>query len=278
MANESGAPVAAAAEPESEATAGGVLSRVNLKYLAGVVGAGAVGGLLYWVIARFSGTSIPGNFGPAAAIFALMFVGAIAGAIGVYLLTASDPIAIRTYIFAVVCGLMWQPVIASAERIVTNATATSQNSAEEQAGQNVQAATNNGSAQEINTAVQQSVPAVTTALTTSGGVSDTEKKTQIADTSKHAIDQIQSASAKAPDASVEALKAISTSAATSNQPAVAIHGIQALGTIAAWAEREHNHALVLKVQESLLSLAEQSKDPTVQNSAKLAAAQLHPAN
>ncbi|HWE83549.1 MAG TPA: hypothetical protein VG267_01290 [Terracidiphilus sp.] len=274
MANGNDAGGHAAAAEGNEAAAGGILSRENLKYLAGVAIAGAIGGLLYWVLARFTGTSIPGNFGPAAAVFALMFVGAVAAAIGVYLLTASDPTDIRTYIFAMVCGLMWQPVIASGQQLVTNATATRQNSTEAQTVQNVQTATKSGNVEQINTAVQQTVPAVTTALATSAGVSDTEKKTQIADTSKQAIDQIQSASAKAPDASVDALQTISTTAATSGQSAVAIHGIQALNTIAAKAEKEHNRALELKVRQSLLSLAQESKDPTVQNSARMGATQL----
>lgn len=277
MANGNGA-AAAAPAPENEAAAGGVLSQANLKYLLGVVIAGAVGGLLYWVLAHFTGTTIPGNFGPAGAIFALMFVGAVAGAIGVYLLTASDPTAIRTYIFAMVCGLMWQPVIASGERIVTDATATSQNSAAAQATQDVQTATNTNDPSQINAAVQKSVPAVTAALDSSTSVTDTQKKTEIADTSKQAINTFQTAAAKSPEAPVEAISSVSLHAANSGQAGVAVHGVQALNAIAIQAEHEHNNALVQKIQQKLLSLAEQSKDTTVQSSARTAAAQLHPTN
>lgn len=270
-----GAPRAAAGNGEP---VGPDVSRINLKYLGGIAIAGAVGGLLYWVVARFSGTAIPGNFGPAGAILALMFVGAIAAAIGVYLLTASDPAAIRTYIFAVLCGLMWQPVISAGQRIVTDATATSQDSAASQADQDVQSAASGGNVDQINAAVKKSVPAVTQALSTSGSVSDTDKKTEIAETSKRAIATLQTTAQKAPDASVDALSKISLSAANSNQPAVAISAIQSLRTVAEDADRAHNPSVVAKVRQTLLSLAEDAKDPTVKKSATLSAAQLSAPN
>lgn len=254
------------------------VSRVNFKYLGGVAIAGAVGGLLYWVVARFSGTSIPGNFGPVGAVLALMFVGAIAASIGVYLLTASDQASIRTYIFAVLCGLMWQPVISAGQRIVTDASATSQNSVATQAVQNVQSASSSGNVEQINAAVNQTVPAVTQALSTSATVPDTDKKTEIAETSKKAIATLQTTAQKAPDASVDALSKIALSAANSNQPAVGVNAVQSLRTIADDAERAHNTSVVAKVHQTLLSLAAAAKDPTVQKSATQSAAQLNPHN
>lgn len=267
------APDAAAESP----SAAGLVNRIDLRYLGGVVGAGTIGGLLYWVIARFSGTAIPGNFGPAGAIFALMFVGAIAATIGVYLLTASDPTAIRTYIFAVLCGLMWQPVIASGERLAQNAIATNQDSAVTQSLQGMQSAASSGNVDQINSAVNQTVPAVTKALSATPNVTDTDKKTEIAEASKSAITLLQSSAAKAPESSVEGLKNIALTAANSNQPAVGVSAVQALRTVAEDAARAHNGPVLLKVQQTLLSLAESAKDPTVQKSARDSAAELNSA-
>lgn len=268
------APDAAAESP----SAAGLVNRIDLRYLGGVVGAGTIGGLLYWVIARFSGTAIPGNFGPAGAIFALMFVGAIAATIGVYLLTASDPTAIRTYIFAVLCGLMWQPVIASGERLAQNAIATNQDSAVTQSLQGMQSAASSGNVDQINSAVNQTVPAVTKALSATPNVTDTDKKTEIAEASKSAITLLQSSAAKAPESSVEGLKNIALTAANSNQPAVGVSAVQALRTVAEDAARAHNGPVLLKVQQTLLSLAESAKDPTVQKSARDSAAELNSAH
>lgn len=267
------APDAAADSP----SAAGLVNRIDLRYLGGVVGAGTIGGLLYWVIARFSGTAIPGNFSPAGAIFALMFVGAIAATIGVYLLTASDPTAIRTYIFAVLCGLMWQPVIASGERLAQNAIATNQDSAVTQSLQGMQSAASSGNVDQINSAVNQTVPAVTKALSATPNVTDTDKKTEIAEASKSAITLLQSSAAKAPESSVEGLKNIALTAANSNQPAVGVSAVQALRTVAEDAARAHNGPVLLKVQQTLLSLAESAKDPTVQKSARDSAAELNSA-
>jgi hypothetical protein len=101
------------------------INRSTLVPLGAVWVAGAIGGLLFFVVAKMTGTSLPAGFG-FGLIPGLMFVGALAAAFGVYLLTASDLKAIRTYVFAVVCGLAWKSTIDSAISLAANATASSQ--------------------------------------------------------------------------------------------------------------------------------------------------------
>ena len=245
------------------------ISGAALKLLGGVLLAGAVGGLLFWVIARWTGTPLPTVFG-SVTILVLMFVGALAGAFGVYLLTASDLNAIRTYVFAVVCGLAWQPMIASAVRIATNAAASSQTAQVGNSVAQIKAAATNGDVQQINSAVASTTSQITSALNLSNDVADPTKKAELVDTSKQAISALQYSAVKAPDASVDALKNISLTAANSNEPSIALHAIDTLHTIGSNAAKNNDKVTAARVQESLSSLASQSKDVSVQTAARAA--------
>ena len=257
----------------STPTTGTGINRATLISLAGVLASGAVGGLLFWIVAKWSGSSLPTVFGEGTVVV-LMFVGALAGAFGVFLLTASDLNAIRTYIFAIICGMAWQPVLGSAQRLATNAVATNQTAQIGDRVDQIKSATNGGNSQQISAAVENTVPAVNQALNLSANVSDASKKAEIIDKSKQAISELQTTSVKAPDASVEALKSISLTATNSGESGVAIHAIETLHTIGTDAERSNNPAVALKVRQSLSALAIQSRDPTVQSAARSAAAQM----
>jgi hypothetical protein len=252
---------------------GGGINRATLISLGGVLASGAVGGLLFWIVARWSGSALPSVFGQGT-VFVLMFVGALAGAFGVFLLTASDLNAIRTYVFAVICGMAWQPVLGSAQRLATNAVATNQTAQIGDRVDQIKSATNSGSSQQISNAVENTVPAVNQALSLSANVSDASKKAEIIDKSKQAINELQTTSVKAPDASVEALKSISLTATNAGESGVAIHAIETLHTIGNNAERSNNPAVALKVRQSLSALAIQSRDPSVQSAARSAAVQM----
>jgi hypothetical protein len=239
--------------------------------------AGAFGGLLYWIIARWTGTQLPVAFG-SAVVFVLMLLGAIAAAVGVYVLTASNVKAIRTYIFAVLCGLSWQPMIDAGRNLAANSAAlnaaVNQSAQVDQHVQQIQTADNSGNAAAVTAAVQQTVPAINKTLELSTSVADPDKKTQVLDSSKQAINQLQQSAAKAPDASVNGLQNVTVTAANAQAPAVAIHGIQSLNAIGKEAVARHDLALQKKVQQSLITIAAQSKDASVQNAAKAAAAQV----
>jgi hypothetical protein len=253
------------------------VSRANLLYLGAIALAGAFGGLLYWIIARWTGTQLPKAFGNAV-VLVLMLLGAIAAAVGVYVLTASNVKAIRTYIFAVLCGLSWQPMIDAGRSLAANSAAL--NAAVNQSAQvgqhveQIQTADNSGNAAAVTAAVQQAVPAINKTLELSTNVADQDKKTEVLDSSKQAITQLQQSAARAPDASVNGLQNVTVTAANAGAPAVAIHGVQSLDAIGKQAAARHDVALQKKVHDSLFTIATQSKDPSVQTAAKTAAAQV----
>jgi hypothetical protein len=251
------------------------ISRVSILRLLAIVGAGAIGGFLFWIIAKITATSpLPGITG-FWTIPALLFLGAFAAAIGVYVLTASDTSAIKTYVFASLCGLCWQLVIASGIRMIGNLNATSQSDQVGSQTQLVQQADASGSVQQLTTAVQQTTPLVTQALNSTANT-DAEAKNQVVNNSKQAINQIQSASAKAPDASVEAIQNITVSAANAGTSSVALHGVQSLSAIGLQARGKHNAAFAERIRQSLGYIATHSKDASIQSAANSAATQLNP--
>ncbi|HKF46779.1 MAG TPA: hypothetical protein VKB38_05430 [Terracidiphilus sp.] len=260
----------AAPDPNNELVEG--INRTTLLYFAFVLAAGAVGGLLYWITAKWTGTQLPVVFG-AATVLVLMLLGALAAAVGVYVLTASDMSAIRTYVFAVLCGLAWQPVLAAGTRMASNAAASSQTAQLGQQVQQIQTATQSGNTTQVTAAVQQTVPVITKSLELSSTVADQDKKNQILDTSKQAVNQLEQSAAQAPEASVDALQNVSVTAANSSAPSVAIQGIQSLNRIRQNALLRHDLALSDRIQRTLGNIAAQSKDATVQTAAKQAATQ-----
>src|SRR5262245_50383605 len=102
------------------------ISKPDVQRLLFVALAGAAGGALFWLLAMWSGTTTFGRWPWVGQLVALMFIGSISGLFGVYLLTASNLNSMRTYVFAIVCGLVWQPIINTAKQSVTNASVTRQ--------------------------------------------------------------------------------------------------------------------------------------------------------
>lgn len=83
-----------------------------------IVVAGVVGGFGAWVWAIAVGPS-PLLDKPVLAIPAYMFLGGIAGFLGVYLIAKTDPAQTAHAIaFSLACGIFWGPVISGAEAIV----------------------------------------------------------------------------------------------------------------------------------------------------------------
>ncbi len=249
------------------------INQSTLIALLFVLIAGAIGGLLYWITAVWTGTKLPVVFG-AGTVPVLMLLGALAAAVGVYVLTASDMGAIRTYVFAILCGLAWQPMLSAGSRLASNAAASNQNAQLGQSTQQVQSATQSGNSAQVTAAVQQSVPLINKSLQLSSTVTDSAKKAEILDSSKQAITQLQASAAKAPEASAEALANVSVTASKSGQSAVALQAIDSLNTVSRDPAVKKNPALLLKLHESLTTIAAQSKDLSVQKAAKSAAAQV----
>jgi hypothetical protein len=193
-----------------------------------------------------------------------MFIGAIAGLFGVYLLTASQIPAMRTYIFAIVCGLLWQPIIDEAQKSAGNVLATQQTqNVNNQAGL-VKAASASGNPEQVKAAVGAAVPVVTQAIQKLSDVQDAGKSQELINSSQKAINELQAAATKDPDSSVGALKDVSIAASQGHHTLLALHAIQSLQQIGMSATKPE------VVKESIASLQEvaaKSDDPELKNAA-----------
>jgi len=252
----------------------GALNGINIREAGMVLAAGAVGGLVFWIIAKWTGTALPTVFG-SGTIPVLMFLGAIAALIGVYFLTASDTTAFKTYIFALLCGVAWEPMINSGVQIASNAAIKNQTNQLGAKVQQMRDATNTGNVSQITSAVQQTVPAVTAVLNSSSDFADPAKSREIVDKSREAIGQLQTSAAKAPEASVDALKSITLAADKSGQSAVGIDAIHSLDTIATDAAHSKNLVVSEKIRASLGYVANYSNNAEIQSAAKSSLNQLN---
>jgi hypothetical protein len=241
------------------------ISRASILRLLSVAAAGSIGGFLFWVLAKLAGTAEPGLW----TIPALMLVGAFAAAIGVYVLTASDTSAIKTYIFASLCGLCWQPVINSGINMVKSSTDTaaqvSQLENQQQSFSDALQQATPENPQPLNSVVKQTTNLINQAVVASAKAgSGSDNQQSLIAASNKCISQIQNAAAKAPDSSVEALQNITVTAANSGTQAVALQAIQSLHAIS----RAQNPASE-KARQSLTYIASQAKDPAIQSAAKV---------
>lgn len=91
-------------------------ARMKLPYLVGI--AGMVGGLGSWVLAGMVGAE-PIIANAFLAIPSYMFLGGLAGLLGVFLIAKTDPGApAHALAFSLACGLFWSPVFASVEALI----------------------------------------------------------------------------------------------------------------------------------------------------------------
>ncbi|SRR5258708_3391518 len=237
--------------------------------------AGAVGGLLFWLLSKYSGTPTFAGWPWYGQILALMFLGSMAGLFGVFLLTASSLNSMRTYIFAIVCGVVWQPIINTAMQSVVNASA-SKHVAEvsSQADQlNNTANKSSASPQEVATRVNATVPAVTQAIQQLQDVQDVGKKQEIVDSSQKAISALETAASKAPDPSIDGIKQVGIAASQGNHTTVSIHAVQSLRTIGMAAANGHPEVAKLTI-DSLQAIANSSNDPSVKSAVEVSVKEL----
>lgn len=250
---------AAAAKPER-------ITPIDIKELRYVGIAGAAGGILFWLLSVWSSQPAFPGWPAYGQILALAFIGAIAGLFGVYLLTASNLNSMRTYVFAIVCGLVWQPIIDSARHSVNNASAGKQASAVNTTANQLTSAISHGDAQKIDSAVTSTVPAVTQAIDHLPDVQDATIKQDIVNGSKKTITALEGASAQAPDSSIQALQKIGVSAGQASQTDVGLSAVQSLHAISM---RSSAPATVKLSEDSLKAIAESSKDPSVKKAAEV---------
>jgi hypothetical protein len=193
-------------------------------------------------------------------IAALMFIGALSAAIGVYLLTASDLSPMRTYIFAVVCGLVWQPITDAGKRLVTNAAVSNKVARVNSSVDRLSTAAQSGGP-EVGAQIKNTLPSVNAALQAASRVQDASTQEDIAKSSVRAINAILQAAPQAPDTSLQALTDISLEAGRSRQADVAVKAVQGVRTIGFSAAESENHTLAADATKSLQAISAQSLDP-----------------
>ncbi|HEY2391766.1 MAG TPA: hypothetical protein VGK22_11395 [Candidatus Angelobacter sp.] len=263
---------ASAAKPEpalvnAPETQDGPITKLQVKQALWVACCGAIGGILFWVLSELSGTTLFTSWKWYGQIPALAFLGAIAALFGVLLLTASNLNALKTYIFAIVCGVVWQPIITSAINSYSNVGATRQLQQVSTQTDLLTNTANKGSQQEINSVVKATVPAVTQALDQSDNVQDAGKKQELINSSNKALVALEAAASKAPDSSIQAIQDVGMAASNSNHPDVGINAIHSLREIGI-AGAHSNHPEIAKATvASLQALAANGKDPALRSAA-----------
>jgi hypothetical protein len=253
--------------PQPAPATGGGINRNDLRALGFVAFAGAVGGLLYWVLAELAQQPVGSNWSVSEQIFAMVFVGAIAGLFGVYLLTASDLKAIKTFIFAIVCGLVWQPILQSAQGLVATATATKQAADLGTRATQIKASAKTGNASQLKSQLNSTAAAVNDAVTTLPSVTDKDKRRELLSQSKNAVDAIESGFSAAPTATVDALTDVGLKSAKANQGEVAATTIQSLAAVANTAQKKGQDDVARKAYQSIRSISSYSSDPLVKGTA-----------
>jgi hypothetical protein len=246
----------------------------DVRALVFVIICGAVGGFLYWVLAALAGQKIA-NWPVHFQILAMVFVGAVAGLFGVYLLTASDLRAMKTFIFAIVCGLVWQPILQSAKGLVANATATKQVAQLDTKTNQIKATAENGTSDQVKSDINSAASALKNVVNTLSNVQDTTKRNELLDTSKNAIDAVESGFAKAPEATVNALQDIGIESAKASQPEVTTKAIQSLNAVGLNAIQKSRPDVALQAYQSIQRIGSQSTDTTVKDTAASSMKDLH---
>ena len=262
-------PAATPQPPATEAGPQAPITRGQIEQALWVAFCGALGGLLFWVLGKWSGTATFAYWKWYGQILALAFLGAVAALFGVFLLTASSMNAIKTYIFVIVCGLVWQPIINTAIKSYSNVGVTRQVAQVSNQTEQLQNTADHGSPEEVKSAVKSTVPAVTQALKQFPDVQDAEKKQAIVESSDKALVALEAAASKAPDTSIQGITQVGIAASEGNHADVGIHAINSLREIG-MAGAKSNHPEVAKASvESLRTLAVSGKDLALRNAAAI---------
>ena len=243
------------------------ITRGQIEQALWVAFCGAMGGFLFWVLGKWSGTDTFAYWKWYGQIPALAFLGAVAALFGVFLLTASSLNAIKTYIFAIVCGLVWQPIINTAIKSYSNVGVTRQVAQVSNQTQQLQNTADHGSPEEVKSAVKSTVPAVTQALKRFPDVQDAQKTQAIVESSDKALVALEAAASKAPDTSIQAIKEVGVAASESNHADVGIHAINSLHEIGMAAAKSNHPEVAAATVASLRTLAVSGKDPALRNAA-----------
>jgi hypothetical protein len=239
----------------------------QIKQALWVAFCGALGGGIFWLLGKWSGTATFGYLKWYGQILALGFLGGIAGLFGVYLLTASNLNAVKTYVFAIICGVVWQPIINTAIKSYSNVGVTRQVAQVSNQTDQLNSTADHGTQEQIQSAVMATVPVVTQALKQFPDVQDADKKQAIVDSSDKALVALQAAAVKAPDSSIQAIKEVGIAASEGNHADVGIHAIQSLREIGIVGAKGNHPEVTKATITALQALASSGKNPALKSAA-----------
>jgi hypothetical protein len=190
-----------------------------------VMAAGAFGGLTSFVLQALAGIT-PFDKSPVVVIPALFIVGSVAALLGVYLLANSDTSTgnemVHTLIFALACGVFWQPTFEAARLFVTHSTTQKEANTQKESNQDLSKSLSENSPS-LGGQVAQTAEVTTNLVQKLPTVQDPELKAKVVEQSSEAADKIQEAGKKDPDKSIEGLQKIGVAAVQHGQPALAKH-------------------------------------------------------
>jgi hypothetical protein len=255
-------------QPVRESGTGGSdqpINKLQIEQTLYVALCGGIGGLLSWVLEKWAGVGVFMHAPWYGKIAALVFLGSMAGLFGIYILTSSNLNSMRTYIFAIICGVLWQPIITTAIDSVGEANASQRLAASTSSVSQVQEVAAHGNPEQVSSTVQASVSAITEAIRQLPNVQNAEKKDAIVRSSDNALAALQAASDKAPAPSIEAIKQVGLTANESNRMDVGIHAVNSLREIGLASAKNNRPEVTKAAEDSLQALAASGKDPTVRS-------------
>jgi hypothetical protein len=198
---------------------------------AKIAGAGAGGGIIFWLLAAYANTVVFATLPIVGQILGSAILGAGAALVAVYLLTASDLNQTRTYVFAMVCGIIWQPILQAGANTARGLALKQTTSAVATKADDVNQSTANQSSAQIQQTVQSATPAVLDAVNAMSSANNPSQRDALSKGSGDAIDAIKKASAKAPEAGIESLKNVGAAALKAGEPSVANHVVESLASV-----------------------------------------------
>jgi len=202
-----------------------------------VVLSGMIGGLVFWVLMRITGVQ-PLGLNWYAGVPASLLFGGVAGFLGVYMLANSDtsqgPKIKHTFAFALVCGIVWSPVIDTAKQTVLSAVAAKNAGSAKDSAKALDHAVAGGSSAAVEQQIAKTAQTTSDAVMSLSSVTNFEVKRKVQSDSQDAVGALVGASQKAPDASVTALFKIGKEAAATGNPTVTksvLDGLQRVQTM-----------------------------------------------
>lgn len=217
--------------------------------------AGAFGGFGAFLLGRLTGA---GPFADKPAVLDLpteVVLGAIAALFAIYLLAKSDVTAPETLVFAILCGLFWNPVVAGAKSYMQQY-ADNQATGDAASAGKMSTEFRGQSSVESQKSIATATSQITSALKKLPDIKGASSRQAIVDSSTKVINNIPATTAS--PANVEAIKNIGLASVKTNAPSVSVASYRRLREIAASAPSASTRTAA---DQAAMTLAKES--PTI---------------